>query len=198
MHMHAANDNHIHERLQALANAQSSSLAQMMAVLQQELRGIARGQRRRTAPSETLCTTALINEAYLKLSTAEQLIEQMDHRHFLAVAANAMRHILMNHARDRLAQKRGAGAVHVTLDEANTANAQSVEEASRMVELTDALERLEQVRPRLAQVVQLRFFAGLSEEETGEVLGIDRSTVRRDWVKARGWLHDKLHTDPLP
>lgn len=170
------------------------SLADRMTALQQELRQIAKRQRRRGGMGETLCTTALVNEAYLKFAASPDFIEEMDPHHFLAVAANAMRHIVINHARDRVALKRGNGAEHVALDE-NLGDEAKYAEALEMLELGDALTRLERARPRLAQVVQLRYFAGLSEEEVGEVLDIDRSTVRRDWLKARGWLHERLGPD---
>ena len=184
----------VRDHLERVVESGSGGLAGLMASLQQELRQIARRQRRRSNAGETLSTTALVNEAYLKFVSSAETIGEMDHRHFLAVAAQAMRHILINHARDRLAAKRGGGALHLELDEALVADG-DIEEANRILELSDAQERLEQVRPRLAQVVQLRFFAGLSEDETGEVLGINRSTVQRDWLKARGWLYDKLGPD---
>ena len=184
----------VYTRLNDAVQGGSRSLADMMSLLQGELRQIARRQRRRGGMGETLCTTALVNEAYLKFAASPDFIEQMDAHHFLAVAAKAMRYIVINHARDRVALKRGSGSVHVALDDSLVDEAKYAE-ALEMLELGDALERLEQVRPRLAQVIQLRYFAGLSEDETGEVLGIDRSTVRRDWLKARGWLHDHLGPD---
>ncbi|PJK09979.1 RNA polymerase subunit sigma [Lysobacteraceae bacterium NML08-0793] len=167
------------------------SLAALMESLQRELRQIAHWQRWRGHAGETLSTTALVNEAWLKLAGSPDFLEGMCPEHFLAVAARAMRHILINHARDRLAQKRGAGSAHVSL-EMSAHEAALQLEASEMLELEMALGRLEAVRPRLAQVVMLRYFAGLGEEETGQVLGVDRSTVQRDWVKARGWLHECL------
>lgn len=188
--MDVQGENEIRTWLQEASHAGSGSLSELMTGLQQELRAIARRQRRQGMAGETLSTTALVNEAYLKLAATPDVVEHMDHRHFLAVAARAMRYIIINHARDRMAQKRGGGALHVDLDE--HLDDAALAEAGRMLELSDALERLEQARPRLAQVVQLRYFGGLSEEEAGEVLGIDRSTVRRDWVKARGWLYDRL------
>lgn len=192
--MQGAVEHQVHAHLQRVAESEPGGLASLMGSLQAELRQIARRQRRRSHAGETFSTRALVNEAYLKFVSSAEEIGQMDHRHFLAVAAQAMRHILINHARDRVAAKRGGGALHVELDEALVADG-DIAEANRLLELSDALERLEQVRPRLAQVVQLRFFAGLGEEEIGEVLGINRSTVQRDWLKARGWLYDKLGPD---
>ena len=192
--MQRSAENEVRARLELAVDRKADSLAGLMVALQQELRQIARRQRRRGMAGDTLSTTALVNEAWLKLAGTPDLVDEMDHRHFLALAAQAMRYIVINHARDRVAEKRGGGAVHVSLDE-YLHDRDSLAEATRMLELTDALERLEEVRPRLAQVVHLRYFAGLTEDETGEVLGIDRSTVRRDWVKARGWLHDRLGPD---
>lgn len=181
-------------RLESLIKARDVDLASLMTDMQGELRQIAHRQRRRGAVGETLSTTALVNEAYLKFASSPELFGQIDRNHFLAIAARAMRNIVINHARDRVAQKRGGGAPHETLGDVDVLDA-DLAEANRILELNDALERLERVRPRLAQVVQLRYFAGLSEDETGEILDLDRSTVRRDWLKARGWLYERLHPD---
>jgi len=174
--------------------ASKGDLSQWMTEMQHELRAIAHRQRRRGAAGETLSTTALVHEAYLKFAGSPERFEQIDRAHFLSLAARAMRHILINHARDRVAQKRGGGAHHETLGDGERIGG-DVGEAARILELNDALDQLERVRPRLAQVVQLRYFAGLSEDEIGETLDLDPSTVRRDWLKARGWLYDKLHPD---
>ncbi len=184
----------IGQRLESLLGGREVDLSQLMTDMQGELRQIARYRRRRGAVGETLSTTALINEAYLKFAAAPELFQQIDRNHFLAIAARAMRNIVINHARDRIAQKRGSGVRHETLGQVD-ATPVDLEEAEQLLELNDALERLEKLRPRLARVVQLRYFAGLSEEETAEVLDIDRSTVRRDWLKARGWLYERLHPD---
>jgi RNA polymerase sigma factor (TIGR02999 family) len=184
----------IGQRLESLLGGREVDLSQLMTDMQGELRQIARYRRRRGAVGETLSTTALINEAYLKFAASPELFQQIDRNHFLAIAARAMRNIVINHARDRVAQKRGSGVRHETLGQVEVMQA-DLDEAEQLLELNDALERLEKLRPRLARVVQLRYFAGLSEEETGEVLEIDRSTVRRDWLKARGWLYERLHPD---
>lgn len=184
----------IGQRLESLLGGREVDLSQLMTDMQGELRQIARYRRRRGAVGETLSTTALINEAYLRFAASPELFQQIDRNHFLAIAARAMRNIVINHARDRVAQKRGSGVRHETLGQVEVMQA-DLDEAEQLLELNDALERLEKLRPRLARVVQLRYFAGLSEEETGEVLEIDRSTVRRDWLKARGWLYERLHPD---
>ena len=184
----------IGQRLESLLGGREVDLSQLMTDMQGELRQIARYRRRRGAVGETLSTTALINEAYLRFAASPELFQQIDRNHFLAIAARAMRNIVINHARDRVAQKRGSGVRHETLGQVEVMQV-DLDEAEQLLELNDALERLEKLRPRLARVVQLRYFAGLSEEETGEVLEIDRSTVRRDWLKARGWLYERLHPD---
>lgn len=184
----------IGQRLESLLGGREVGLSQLMTDMQGELRQIARYRRRRGAVGETLSTTALINEAYLRFAASPELFQHIDRNHFLAIAARAMRNIVINHARDRVAQKRGSGVRHETLGQVEVMQA-DLDEAEQLLELNDALERLEKLRPRLARVVQLRYFAGLSEEETGEVLEIDRSTVRRDWLKARGWLYERLHPD---
>lgn len=184
----------IGQRLESLLGGREVDLSQLMTDMQGELRQIARYRRRRGAVGETLSTTALINEAYLRFAASPELFQHIDRNHFLAIAARAMRNIVINHARDRVAQKRGSGVRHETLGQVEVIQA-DLDEAEQLLELNDALERLEKLRPRLARVVQLRYFAGLSEEETGEVLEIDRSTVRRDWLKARGWLYERLHPD---
>lgn len=180
----------IRARIEAAVATSPQNLARLMTELQGELRQIARSQRRRNAAAETLSTTALVNEAYLKFSSSPDLFAEVDRQHFLAIAARAMRHIIVNYARDRLALKRGGGAAAESLDDHDVA-----EDFGAVLELNDALEQLERVRPRLAQVVQLRYFGGLAEAEVAEVLDIDVSTVQRDWVKARGWLYERLHPD---
>jgi RNA polymerase sigma factor (TIGR02999 family) len=187
-------DDNIRACIADALSAASGDLKQLMIELQGELRQIAHRQRRHNTAGETLSTTALVNEAYLKFSKSPDLFAGIDREHFLAIAARAMRNILINYARDRVAQKRGGADVRFeTLGEGGVGD--DFAEATRILELNDALERLERIRPRLAQVVQLRYFAGLSEAETGEVFGVDVSTVRRDWIKARGWLYGKLHPD---
>lgn len=177
--------------IESAVGSQPTRLSELMTNLQRELRQIAHSRRQGSAAGDTLSTTALVNEAYIKLSASSDTFSQIERDHFLAIAARAMRYILINHARDKIAQKRGSDAPHESLgDDAQIAN--DVVEANRMLELDDALLRLERIRPRLAQVVQLRYFAGLSEAEVGQILDLDPSSVRRDWVKARGWLSQQL------
>lgn len=171
----------------ARTRAEPRALASWFEGLQQELRLAARGQRQQFGAGETLSTTALVNEAWLKLRHVPE-IRFEDRRHFVAIAARAMRQVLIDQVRDRLAQKRGGGAAAVALDGIELA----VPGLESLVEVGDALDRLEAVRPRLAEVVYLRYFAGLGDGEIADLLGIDERTVRRDWDKARGFLFDAL------
>lgn len=153
-----------------------------------ELRRIARRQRAAAAPSATLSTTALVHEAYLKLSgEARWTVE--DRRHFFALAARAMRHVLVDHVRRRGRLKRGGGALALELEAEEIAAPDRGEE---LVALDDALGRLESVEPELAQLVEWRFFAGLSVEEIAELVGVSDRTVKRRWRSARAFLYQDL------
>lgn len=151
-----------------------------------ELRRIARGQRHR-GPAVTLTTTALVHEAYLKLLGMDGAPD--DRAHFLSIAARAMRHILIDRARERGAGKRGGGRPVTSLDDHAGAVAALSEE---LLDIDRALTKLEGVSPRLAQVVEWRFFGGMTEEETAAALGVTVRTVRRDWQKARAFLFHEL------
>lgn len=151
-----------------------------------DLRRIARRERFRVGAGATLCTTALISEAWIKLQRAPAW---QNEQHFLATAALAMRQVLVGDAERRFAIKRNAGAVPMALDE----EIEVPDEADEQIlQVNDALERLARLSPRLAQVVECRFFAGFSEIETARALAVTDRTVRRDWVKARAWLYREL------
>lgn len=162
------------------------SATELLPLLYSDLRRIARGARRRVGAGETLQTTALIHEAYLKLRNAEAFANRA---HFLRAAALAMRHLLINHARDRIAAKRGGAGERVPLEFAENV-AQPSDET--MLEVNEALGRLAAVSPRLAQIVECRYFAGYDDVETAQALNLTDRTVRRDWVKARAWLRREL------
>jgi len=153
-----------------------------------ELRRIAHRQLGRERPDHTLGTTALVHEAYLKL-VDQSRAQLTDRAHFFAVAARAMRRILVDYARRHRALKRGGAPARVSLDDATLVADQR---ADTLVALDDALTRLTDVDERLSGVVECRFFGGLTEEETAEALGVTARTVRRDWVKAKGWLSQAL------
>jgi len=160
--------------------------AALIPLMYQDLRRIARRERLRVSAGATLQTTALVHEAYLKL---EHSASFNDDEHFIRACALAMRHILVNHARDRMARKRGSGAANISLDDAPEISAAPDE---MIVKINDVLLDLAELSPRLAQVVECRFFAGYDDAETARALGLTDRTVRRDWVKARAWLRREL------
>jgi RNA polymerase sigma factor (TIGR02999 family) len=152
-----------------------------------ELRRLARQLRRRGA-GETLATTALVHEAYLKLAGGRP-VEWQDRTHFFGVAARAMRQVIVDSARRRLASKRGAGHTAVSLDEALAAA--SVRPAE-LLALDEALDRLERISPRRVRIVESRFFAGLTAPEIAEFLSVSVATVEREWRASRAWLATQL------
>ena len=156
----------------------------------QELRAIAHHRLARNLGGGTLSTTALVNETYLKLA-GNSAGEWGDRARFLAVASLAMRHVIVDRAREQAALKRGGAPQHVTLDEER---AGAEEQAEIVLHLDEALDRLAEWDPRLGKVVECRFFGGLSEAETAEALGVTVRTVQRDWVKARVLLRHALES----
>lgn len=156
----------------------------------QELRVIAHRQLASRAADRTVSTTGLVHEAYLKLANQER-VHWNDRGHFLALAALAMRHVLVDYAKARLAEKRGGGRQQVTFEEqVIPAEAQ----AETLLDLSEAIDRLAAVEPRLAEVIDCRFFGGLSEAEIADALGVTTRTVQRDWAKARMLLRRALAT----
>ena len=172
----------------------AAAVDELFALLYDELRAIAHRQRRRWQGDDTLQTTALVHEAFLKLVDQNRIAAE-SRAHFLGVAARAMRHILCNYARDQRAQKRGGGIAHVVLHESKgnavSSNAPS-EPMGVLISLDEALRRLERVDPRQSKVVECRFFGGLTIEETAGALGVSQRTVKRDWAMAQAWLHREM------
>lgn len=187
-------DHEITRLLAELREGEKGALDRLFPLVYDELRARAARERRRQSPGETLSTTALVHEVYLKFADAAALAVE-DRRHFFALAARAMRQIVVDHARRRLAQKRGAGAQLVTLDPIDPAG--SVDPAD-LLALDRALSELSQLDERLARTVELRFFAGLSVEETAETMAVSPRTVKRDWRKARAFLQRATADGPLP
>ncbi len=159
-----------------------------MSLLYDDLRRIARRQLLRGRPGATLNTTALVHETYLKLVNQAK-VECESRGHFFNIVARAMRQIIVDHARRRQAEKRGGDQARVPLNEADAATG---EEAAMLLELDQALTRLAAFDERLSRLVECRFFAGFTEEETAEALGTSRSTVQRDWIRAKAWLRDEV------
>jgi RNA polymerase sigma factor (TIGR02999 family) len=167
-----------------------AALEQLVPIVHDELRRLARRHMARERPGHTLQPTALVNEAYLRLVDLKQM-QWQDRAHFFAMAARLMRRILVDVARSHGYQKRGGGAKQVSFTEAlDVAESQPTD----LVALDEALEALAHVDGRKSQVVELRFFGGLSIEETAEVLKVSRETVKRDWTFAKMWLRRHLRT----
>ena len=175
---------HVTELLLEWGGGDRAALDELVPIIHEELRRLARHQMRGERDNHTLQTTALVNEAFLRLVDLRR-IRWQDRAHFLALSARLMRRILVDHARSRGYQKRGGGAANVTLDESLVA---SPERGVDLVALDDALEDLARVDARKSQVVELRFFGGLSVEETAEALKVSPETVTRDWRLAKVWL----------
>ncbi|MBS1818882.1 MAG: sigma-70 family RNA polymerase sigma factor [Acidobacteria bacterium] len=164
-----------------------SALDAIMVVVHRDLHQIARACMAGERPGHSLQATALVNEAYLRLADVERM-DWQNRSHFLAMAARVMRRVLVDHARSKQYQKRGGGAARVTLDEFAIAN----DTPDEITRLDDALTDLEQVDARKARVVEMRFFGGLSVDETAEALDVSPETVMRDWKRARLWLLQEL------
>ena len=173
---------------QGVRSGRRESLDSLMPLVYDHLRLIARHQLALRRSGATLNTTGLIHEAYLKLADQSRLA-WTDRGHFFALASVAMRHVLVDHARARLAQKREGILFRVTLDSDHVAGE---EQPEVMLEINDAVDRLAAAEPRLAKVVECRFFGGLSEDETAMALGVTTRTVQRDWMKARMLLRRAL------
>jgi RNA polymerase sigma factor (TIGR02999 family) len=177
----------ITQLLADLRGGRREAFDQILPLVYHELRRAARrelGNR----PSDSLSTTALVPEMYLKFSRAERN-DWRNRAHFLGVASVAMRHILVDRARRRKAEKRGGPHRHVTLDDGVTA---ADSQAESLLELHEALDHLAKLDERLARVVECRFFGGMTEQETAEALHVTVRTIRRDWIKARGLLYQAL------
>jgi RNA polymerase sigma factor (TIGR02999 family) len=164
------------------------AMDRLFPLVYEELRHLAHAQLRRERPGHTLGTTGLVHETYVRL-VDQTRVEWRDRGHFLLVAAWAMRRILVDYARRNRAARRGGGSVRFTLD----ADLPAAERSEMLLALDEALERLAEVDRRLSRVVECRYFGGLTEQETADVLGVTRRTVQRDWAKARGWLYLEMN-----
>jgi RNA polymerase sigma factor (TIGR02999 family) len=160
----------------------------LMPLVYDELRRLANVKMKRERPEHTLQPTALVHEAYLRL-VDQTCVNWQDRAHFMGIAANAMRQVLIDHSRAHTAIKRGGSAERLSLDDVEIL---PEERAADLIALDEALTRLGQVDPRKARVVELRFFAGMSVDETAQVLGVHPDTVARDWKVAKAFLHSEL------
>lgn len=172
-------------------NGDQAAFDQLMPIVYAELRRMARGYMNRQGADHTLQTTALVHEAYFKLA-GESDKQWQNKSHFFAVAAKAMRHVLVDYARSSQAAKRGGGHDFIPLDDARIPPPDRMEE---LVALDDALNVLSTLNPRQSEVVEMRFFGGLSVEETAQSLNVSPETVMRDWRAAKAWLYQQLSRD---
>jgi RNA polymerase sigma factor (TIGR02999 family) len=175
-------DGDLTDLIRRAQSGESAALRGVFDATYQELREMARARLRRSSPDTMLDTTSLVHEAYLRFANANRLRID-DRQHFLKYASHAMRSVIVDFVRERFTQRRGGGAVHVTLDTAVASGLEAGE--AEILNVHEALEELAQHDPRLVQVVEMRYFAGMSEAEIADALGIHLRTVRRDWQKAR-------------
>lgn len=165
-------------------NGDKSAIERLLPLVERELHRLAHSYMRREDPDHTLQTTALINETYLRLID-QRKVQWQNRAHFFGIAAQIMRRILLNYARDQNRKKRGAGAIHVSLSEAMV---MSTKKDRELIALNDALTKLEAIDERKGKVVELRYFGGLTVPEVAEVLKVSEITVMRDWKFAKAWL----------
>lgn len=174
--------------LVAWRGGNKEALNSLFPLVYDELRRLAKHYMSRERANHTLQTTALVNEAYLRLANQSD-VEWQNRAHFFGIAAQVMRHLLVDHARAQQYAKRGGGAQRVTLDETAAINS---EDQTTLLALDEALSRLGALDERKMRIVELRYFGGLSVEETAEVLGVSEITIKREWLKAKAWLYREL------
>lgn len=184
----------ITELLVRARSGDPSALANVFPLIYQELRVLAEHQLRREPDGHTLSPTALVHEAYMRLVDYTRT-EWTGRAHFMAVAATAMRRILVDHARGQRSLKRGGTLRRISIEAVQLGTEDQVE---LLIAVDAALERLKEHDARQAQVVECRFFGGMTEEETAEALGVGLRTVKRDWAKAKSWLYREIAADGLP
>jgi RNA polymerase sigma-70 factor (ECF subfamily) len=181
---------HVTALLRQWRDGDQSALGQLLPLVQQTFHRLAHRHVNRERAGHTLQTTALVNEAFIRL-LGEQEVDWQSRAHFYAVSARVMRHILVDYARQRTSDKRGGQIHHVTLD---GELAVSDQRSAELVALDDALAELQKVNPRGSRVVELRYFGGLNNKEAAEVLQVSETTVERDWRLAKAWLFRELQT----
>jgi RNA polymerase sigma factor (TIGR02999 family) len=191
-----ASSNEIKEILFQRGTGDRKTVEAIFPLVYNELRRLARYHLRQERPNHTLQTTALVHEAYLRLADQESLVVQ-NRAHFLGIAAQLMRWILVDYERRRRAAKRGAGVTKVVLDEAVAAQGPRQSDVD-LLALDRALDRLAKLDPQQSQIIELRYFGGLSIEDTSEFLGISPATVKRSWSSARAWLLREMEQGGSP
>ena len=178
----------ITELLQHVAAGDRAGIDAVFAALYPDLKRIARARLHQQGQGGGMHTTTLVHESFMRLAQANTLRLQ-DRRHFFAYAAKVMRNIIIDSAREHLAERRGGGAEHVTLGDAEVEQVAAADGGAELVMMHDALHALEAVDPDLAELVEMRYFGGYSEQEIAELQGVTERTVRRRWDKARAWLY---------
>ena len=173
--------------IEAHRNGEDGAFDEAVGLLYGELHGMARAQLARLGGNATLQATAVVNEAYIKLKNSPG--RAVSRKHFLSIAAKAMRHVIIDYARTRSAAKRGGGIKDVDFDQANISVAAQAEE---LLIIDDALDKLAAQNPRLAKIFEYKFFAGLDDDETADVMDLSKRTAQRDWMKARAFLSEYL------
>ena len=186
-----ATQRRVTELLVSLGNGNHEALNELVPLVYDELRAIARRKLRYERQGHTLNTTALVHEAYLKLVRLDR-VQWQSRAHFLAIAAQAMRNILVDHALRRKRAKRGGGIPHSSLDSAEDVATIPVAEAERILALDEALKQLAELNPRHARVVECRFFGDMTVDETALAIGVSPATIKRDWTLLRAWLAREL------
>jgi RNA polymerase sigma factor (TIGR02999 family) len=184
--------------LSAIEVGDPHAAEQLLPLVYDELRQLAARKLAQERPGQTLQATALVHEAYLRLVASERRGSSSgwgNRGHFFAAAAEAMRRILLDQARRKISKKRGGGARRLSLDAAATLPAADLSAADELLALDECLQRLEAAEPIKGRLVKLRYFAGLSIEDSARTLGISLTTAKRYWVYARSWLHAQLHGD---
>lgn len=177
--------------LSQLTQDDEGAAAKLIPLVYDELRRLARSYMTRERPDHTLQATALVHEAYLKL-VEQRSVQWQSRAHFFGIAAQLMRRILIDHARGHLREKRDGGQRAISMDDAL---AFAPEQSMELLRLDESLERLAKMDARQAKIVELRFFGGLTVEQTAELMGISEKTVKRDWSVAKAWLHGDLKAD---
>lgn len=185
-----SNKSEVTQLLVRLKNGEDGIYDKIYPLIYQELRNLAYAHMNMQAGDHTMSKTELVHEAYLKMIEQNSSIDASDRTHFMAIASRCMRQILIDYARKKNAKKRGGDKEEITyIDELFENQHKKVQE---LIDIDDALNRLAKLNPRLSKVVEMRFFGEMTIEETAFALGISESTVKRDWMKARGWLYQEL------
>lgn len=194
--MHPVSPNSdVTELLELVRFGDSKAFSQLMGLIYDELRVMARGQRRRFGASNTVNTTAVVHEAYAKLAKSNEKVQGLsfeDRGHFFRVASRVMRDVIVDYIKAQNAQKRGGKQIDLRLDEVTNLSKSMSLDPHEILSIHDALEELEKIDPEAAKVAELKYFAGLTNDEASEAMSISSATVKRRWAVAKGWMYNRL------